>query len=64
MARTVFSVLRDQIESEKQRAMAHLGTGACKDFAEYRELSGVIRGLTAAQNLVQDLATNMEDNND
>lgn len=64
MAKTVFQVLIDQINTEKSRASDHLSTGAVKDFAEYRELVGVIRGLTAAQMLIQDLSRNMEENDD
>lgn len=64
MAKTVFQVLLDQINTEKTRASEHLSAGAMKDFAEYRELVGVIRGLTAAQMLIQDLSRNLEENDD
>lgn len=34
-----------------------LSNGSAKDYAEYRELCGVIRGLRSAQMEVQDLAS-------
>lgn len=64
MAKTVFQVLIDQINVETKRVSDHLMSGAVKDFAEYRELVGVTRGLTAAQTLIQDLSRNMENNDD
>jgi hypothetical protein len=42
-----------------------LKSGGAKDFAEYREVCGVIRGLNAALREVGDLSRNyMEDNDD
>lgn len=41
-----------------------LHAGACKSFDEYRELVGVLRGLTLAQQHVQDLANQMDNNDD
>ena len=64
MAKTVFQVLHERIEEDKQRAYEHLGAGACKDFAEYRDLCGAIRGLALAQGYIQDLSRNMEENDD
>lgn len=34
--------------------------GGSKDFAEYRHLCGVIRGLTFAETIVNDLVQRME----
>jgi hypothetical protein len=34
--------------------------GGAKDFAEYRHVCGVIRGLTHAEQLVKDLVQKME----
>ena len=64
MAKTVFSVLLDQLEEDKTRFTSHLASGGATDFPAYREIVGVLRGLTAAQQLISDLAKNMERNDD
>lgn len=64
MAKTVFQVLAEQLNNEKARISDHLMSGSIKDFAEYRELVGVNRGLTAAMMLIQDLSRNMENDDD
>ena len=56
MATTVFDVLNKKFEDLKQSSANYLSGGGAKDFAEYREVCGVIRGLIAAQMEVQDLA--------
>ena len=37
-----------------------LNAGRAADFAEYRHLCGVIRGLTRAESIVKDLVQRME----
>lgn len=65
MAKTVFEVLREGFESEIVRVRGHLAEGKASDFATYKELCGVIRGLTHALSAVADLEQNyMDDNND
>ena len=41
-----------------------LNGGGAKDFAEYRHVCGVIRGLTHAEQLVKDLAKKLEYSDD
>jgi len=41
-----------------------LSGGGAKDFAEYRHVCGVIRGLTHAEQLVKDLVQKMEYSDD
>ncbi len=41
-----------------------LNGGGAKDFAEYRHICGVIRGLTHAEQLVKDLVQKMEYSDD
>jgi hypothetical protein len=41
-----------------------LNNGGAKDFAEYRHVCGVIRGLTHAEQLVKDLVQKMEYSDD
>jgi hypothetical protein len=64
MAKTVFDVLKDKIEDDKSSALEFLGNGGAKDFAQYKEVVGLIRGLEAGINYVEDLAKNYMDNDD
>jgi len=53
-------------EIDKLRAdqISFLVAGSAKDFAEYRHLCGVIRGLTLAETFVNDLVQRMENSDD
>ena len=53
-------------EIDKLRAdqISFLVAGSVKDFAEYRHLCGVIRGLTFAETFVNDLVQKMENSDD
>lgn len=65
MAKTVFDVLMDKIDDHIRLANEFLVDGACKDFAQYRNVCGVIQGLNTAKREVQDLSRNyMDDDND
>jgi hypothetical protein len=41
-----------------------VATGVCADFAAYKELCGVIRGLALAERLLLDLAKEKDDEDD
>ena len=60
MAKTVFDVLREKIEADKRAALQHLAGGGAKDFAMYKEATGLIRGLETCLSYVDDLAHRME----
>ena len=65
MAKTVFDVLREKIEDDMSSASNLLGNGGAKDFAQYKEITGMLRGLTSCMNHVNDLSRNyLEDDND
>lgn len=65
MAKTVFDVLLKSIEDHRSSAIEVLAQGSVKDYAEYRDLCGLIRGLETAQREIRDLARNyMEDNDE
>ena len=65
MAKTVFDVLKSKINEDKSSALQFLGSGGAKDFAQYKEVTGLIRGLEACLTYVEDLSRNyMEDDND
>ena len=62
MANTVFGVLIERIEEQKSSAIEFLTSGGPKDFAEYKDVCGLVRGLQTARSLVEDLSRNyMED---
>jgi hypothetical protein len=65
MATTVFDVLNDKLTEQKRSSEEFLVSGGPKDFSEYKEVCGVIRGLNAALREVGDLSRNyMEDDDD
>jgi hypothetical protein len=65
MATTVFDVLNEKLTELRGSSEEFLNSGGPKDFAEYREVCGVIRGLNIALREVQDLSrNNMEDEDD
>ncbi|MGB1651234.1 MAG: hypothetical protein ACPHEP_09410 [Acidimicrobiales bacterium] len=65
MAKTVFDVLKEKIEEDRSSAQEFLGAGGAKDFAQYKEITGLIRGLESCLNHINDLAKNyMEDNDE
>lgn len=49
------SVIRSELDKLKQDQMQFLAGGGAKDFAEYRHICGIIRGLTHADEFVKDL---------
>ena len=65
MAKTVFDVLKEKLTEQKRSSEEFIQSGAAKDFAEYREVCGVIRGLASARREIADLSRNyMEDEDD
>ena len=65
MAKTVFDVLNDKIDEHKRSAMEFLADGGCKDYTHYRNMCGLITGLSLAQREIHDLARNyMDEDND
>ena len=65
MANTVFDVLTKQIEDATSSAQEFLENGSATDYANYREVVGLIRGLQTSLSFVKDLSRNyMDDDND
>lgn len=64
MAKTVFDVLNDQIDSQLESAKDFLSSGAAKSYEGYREVVGLIRGLESSKSLIADLSRNYMDDND
>tara|TARA_R100001463_G_scaffold29232_6_gene66589 strand:- start:2543 stop:2740 length:198 start_codon:yes stop_codon:yes gene_type:complete len=64
MAKTVFDVLKDRINDDISSAQSFLNAGSPKDYANYREVVGLIRGLEATKSYIEDLAKNYMDDDD
>ena len=60
MAATAFSVVLKDIEEKRESIARALIDGAAKDYAEYRNLCGEIRGLSQAQMYINDLVRRLE----
>jgi hypothetical protein len=55
-----FQYLASEVDKLRRDQVSFLAGGGAKDFAEYRHVCGVIRGLTHAEQLVKDLVQKME----
>jgi hypothetical protein len=65
LSTTVFDVLNKKLTELKSSSEEFLHSGGAKDFAGYKEVCGVIRGLDAALREVNELSRNyMEDEDD
>ena len=60
MSNQTFGYLASEIDKLRRDQVSFLAGGGAKDFAEYRHVCGVIRGLTHAEQLVKDLVQKME----
>jgi hypothetical protein len=58
------SYLLKEIDKLREDQAIFLNGGGAKDFAEYRHICGVIRGLTHADQIVKDLAKKLEYSDD
>lgn len=64
MAKTVFDVLIEKLEEHKTNAGMFLTAGSPTDYSQYREVVGLIRGLTSAQQVIEDLARSYGEEDD
>ena len=64
MAKTVFDVLIEKINDDLSSAQDFLNAGSAKDYANYREIVGLIRGLEASKYFIEDLSRNYMDDDD
>lgn len=58
------TALRDKLRIDMNNLSDDLANGQCVDYAAYKELCGVIRGLAYAERHLLDLADNIEKAND
>jgi hypothetical protein len=56
----VLKHLANEISKLRTDQVSFLASGRAGDFAEYRHICGVIRGLTHAETIVKDLVQKME----
>jgi hypothetical protein len=61
MATTVFDVLVKKLDEDISSATSFLSGGSAKDFAGYKEIVGLVRGLEASKQHIEDLARNYMD---
>ena len=64
MNQQALSYLLKEIDKLREDQSVFLNGGGAKDFAEYRHVCGVIRGLTHADQLVRDLTQKLEYSDD
>ena len=60
----VMERLNKKLEEQVRSHSEALVEGQSKDYAHYRELCGVIRGLQTAQREIADLVRKLKDDND
>ena len=61
---TAFNVVIKEIEERRESIAQALISGSAKDYAEYRDLCGEIRGLSRAHAFITDLVNRMEQDDD
>jgi|TARA_R110000787_G_scaffold32199_1_gene85080 hypothetical protein len=64
MATTVFDVLVKKSDEDISSATQFLAGGSAKDFAGYKEIVGLIRGLEASKQHIEDLSRSYTEEND
>ena len=64
MANTVMDLLQKKLKEQEESHVQALVGGAVLDYAAYRELCGVIRGLQTAQREIADLVRKLKENDD
>jgi hypothetical protein len=64
MATTAFTVVLNEIEEHRESIARALIDGTARDFSEYRDMCGQIRGLSTAHMFITDLVRKMEHQDD
>ena len=60
MAATAFDVVLKEIEDKRESIGRAVIDGAARDYAEYKSMTGEIRGLSLAHVYITDLVRRME----
>ena len=61
MGLTVLDILKKNIEEQKLTSIQFLTSGGPKDYAQYKEVTGLVRGLEVSKQLVEDLLRNQRE---
>ena len=61
MEQKALSYVNSRLEDRRKELLEFLGEGGAKDYAHYKEVCGVIRGLLTAQSEIGDLVRKMKD---
>jgi|TARA_Y100001937_G_scaffold9645_1_gene11881 hypothetical protein len=64
MGLTVLDVLKKNIEEQKLTSIQFLTSGGPKDYAQYKEVTGLIRGLGVSIGIIEDLVRQQENGED
>ena len=64
MATHLHEVVAQQIAEEIEKMTLDVIMGKAKDYADYKYYCGIIRGLTKANSLTQELAQQMRQDDD
>jgi len=64
MTTTVFDVLKKEIEEQKVSCTELLTSGGARDFAQYKDAAGFIRGLDTCLRSIEDLSRKFMDDDD
>ena len=60
----IANYLLAELDKLRTEQSIFLTTGRAADFADYRHLCGVIRGLTHAESIIKDLVQRLEHDDD
>ena len=60
----VLNHIANEIDKLRVDQVTFIANGGAKEFAEYRHVCGIIRGLTHAESIVKDLVQRMETDDD
>jgi hypothetical protein len=61
MDRKALSYVNSKLEDRRVELLEFLGEGGAKDYAHYKEVCGVIRGLQTAQSELGDLVRKIKE---
>jgi hypothetical protein len=64
MATNALSLVLKEIEEKRESVALSLVDGSAKDFAEYKSMTGEIRGLSLAHSYITDLVRKLEREDD
>lgn len=64
MEQQILELLLKKLEESRKELIENLGDGAAKDYAAYKELCGVSRGLLLAQSEINNLLQRLKDDDE